>query len=707
MARVVFVAVCLLLVGIWIHPYMTGAFETHAPRSAAGLNGSGAPVSEVASIPQSRIDDSPIVQWKGQPGYWRLGKTQDGVWWFVSPTGRREFMNTVTTVQPFQMGREPNGIHYVSRDWNGSVGKYDGDLKAWGQKTIARVEDVGFKGLGAWCHPIFHQLNVPIARDLNVWKHYGVYDSLIFRPEWVTTADEVIGKACEPLKDNKNLTGYYTDNELDWSDATVGPSHYFDGLPMGDPNRLEVIKTIQSIWPTLDAYNAAWKAHLTSWDELARQPKLNREPEDVYSHLFSVWLEKVATYYFRVTTELVHKHDPNHLVLGVRFAGFAPKEVVRASRDYTDAQSLNYYVADGLLDPDMFKMMNQESGQPIILTEYGFHSLDGRSGNRNTFGFQAQVPDQQARGEAYALFTTRLARVPYVVGADWFQWSDEPPSGRSADGEDVDFGVVDVDDHPYQPLVDAVRQTTPRLNPLHAVSSSDNDADVFRSTFANKPTMHVMKLEKPITINGELSDWSETYRMNGIRRSQTIGIDRTNVRPPNIYMGWRDEGLYMAAEVFDSYIETVPALGRWWTRDNIEFWLSTRPVSSDQQVYNPYCHQFFYVPEFNVATGQLGTVGQWHRPGDAIADNLIPQPHIQQSTRLLPGRYVVEMFIPASVLHGWDPHNDPKLAFNLHVRNFQASLDYFWSAPKELTTQVRPDTWGNLILSSPQVAIAK
>ena len=76
--------------------------------------------------------------------------------------------------------------------------------------------------------------------------------------------------------------------------------------------------------------------------------------------------------------------------------------------------------------------------------------------------------------------TTRLARLPYVVGADWFQWMDEPPSGRLRDGEDVNFGVVCVGDEPYETLVDAVRATTPRLNGLHARSATDTLAGVWR-----------------------------------------------------------------------------------------------------------------------------------------------------------------------------------------------------------------------------------
>ena len=53
--------------------------------------------------------------------------------------------------------------------------------------------------------------------------------------------------------------------------------------------------------------------------------------------------------------------------------------------------SINYYPADARLDPDMFRMMHELSGQPVMLSEYSFHALDGRSGNRNTVGFTAQV----------------------------------------------------------------------------------------------------------------------------------------------------------------------------------------------------------------------------------------------------------------------------------------------------------------------------
>ena len=96
-----------------------------------------------------------------------------------------------------------------------------------------------------------------------------------------------------------------------------------------------------------------------------------------------------------------------------------------------------------------------------------------------------------------------------------------------------------------------------------------------------------------------------------------------------------------------------------------------------------------------------GTVGQWRRDGDGMKDNLIPHPDIKQVTRIFQDRYVVEMLIPNKALRNYDPKKNNALAFNIHFRNFQHALDYFWSAPKDVLTQLRPNTWGPVYLEPP------
>ena len=56
------------------------------------------------------------------------------IWWFVSPDNQLEFLNTVTTVQPYQLSRELNGAHFVSSDW-----KAVDDLDRWARATLPRV----------------------------------------------------------------------------------------------------------------------------------------------------------------------------------------------------------------------------------------------------------------------------------------------------------------------------------------------------------------------------------------------------------------------------------------------------------------------------------------------------------------------------------------------------------------------------------------
>lgn len=694
MARFGFIILLLALLAVWIGPFL-GAARSGLQDAALGTT-----PSPTAPAP---LDVSRLGMIRGTPGFWRIGRDPSGVWWFVSPDDRLEFLNTVTTVQPYQLGRHPDGPHYRSNDWSGELRTDSGDLQAWATRTLERVRDAGFKGLGAWSNPAFHQLDVPMTRDLNIWSWASKACQRLYHPDWEKIAEKAVESQVPSLRDNRQLVGYYLDNELHWEGNT--PALYFDQLPPDDPNRLKVIQAIRALWPSIESFNADWHTKLSSWDELASLPTIPREPAAAYSRLYSAFLERVATDYFRIVTALVRKHDPNHLVLGVRFAGWAPPEVVRASRDLTDAQSINYYVGDAMLDQALFEMLHRESGQPVIVSEYSFHSLDGRSGNRNTFGFQAQVADQAARAEGYEQMTRALARVPFVIGADWFQWNDEPPSGRTTDGEDVNFGVVDVDDRLYEELVAAIRRTTPALNPLHAASSDDARADVWREAPGPMPVFDVPYATSGITLNGSLSEWSQASRVPGLKLGRTLGVQRTTASVPSFHLAWNERGLTVAFEVLDTDIEAAPAQGRWWTRDCVEFWVSTRPVPPDQEIYNAYCHQFFFVPvRMPGSDGQSGTFGQWHREGDALTQHRIPHPDIKYAARILPDRYVVEAFIPAEILHGFDPATSAALAFNLHVRDFQAATDTYWSAGKDANTHLRPNTWGVLRLLPPASA---
>ena len=82
--------------------------------------------------------------------------------------------------------------------------------------------------------------------------------------------------------------------------------------------------------------------------------------------------------------------------------------------------------------------------------------------------------DQAERGTAYRYYVEQAASFPAFIGSSWFQWVDQPSTGRM-DGENYNIGLVDVTDRPYEPLIDAMKTTHRRLQAVHAGKSAPFD----------------------------------------------------------------------------------------------------------------------------------------------------------------------------------------------------------------------------------------
>jgi hypothetical protein len=87
----------------------------------------------------------------------------------------------------------------------------------------------------------------------------------------------------------------------------------------------------------------------------------------------------------------------------------------------------------------------------VLIGEFDLCAQDNRSGNKNDRGVYPVVATQKERAAGFRNTLQALLRIPYVIGADWFQYYDEPTHGRF-DGENFNFGLVDIHDRPYQDL---------------------------------------------------------------------------------------------------------------------------------------------------------------------------------------------------------------------------------------------------------------
>jgi hypothetical protein len=90
----------------------------------------------------------------------------------------------------------------------------------------------------------------------------------------------------------------------------------------------------------------------------------------------------------------------------------------------------------------------------MLASEFHFGATDRGMFHPGLFAAGSQAE----RAECYRRYVEACLDSPRYVGAHWFQWQDQPLTGRP-DGENFAIGLVSVTDAPYPELVQAVRTT--------------------------------------------------------------------------------------------------------------------------------------------------------------------------------------------------------------------------------------------------------
>ena len=163
--------------------------------------------------------------------------------------------------------------------------------------------------------------------------------------------------------------------------------------------------------------------------------------------------------YLEVVNTAVRRRDRNHLHLGIRFGGTPPDDVIALARGF-DVYSMNKY--RWAPPKDFIDTVYRIQGLPILIGEFHFGVPE-----RGLAPGLVQVMNQAERGVAYSYYVENAAAHPAIIGTHWYQWIDQPVTGRR-DGENYNIGWIDVTDRPYPELVAAAKATHAKLDALHS-----------------------------------------------------------------------------------------------------------------------------------------------------------------------------------------------------------------------------------------------
>lgn len=136
----------------------------------------------------------------------------------------------------------------------------------------------------------------------------------------------------------------------------------------------------------------------------------------------------------------------------------------------------------------------------------------------------------------------------------------------------------------------------------------------------------------------------------------------------DVRLAWNEFGLGVQVEVKGKEQTPQGSADRPRGSDGVIFWLDTRDSRTSHRASRS-CHQFHLLPTGGGPDGDEPSFGQTkiHRAlHDAPLCN--PSEVAFRSTRTKSG-YVLEAFLTAAVLHGFDPEQNPRLGFYYAVRD--------------------------------------
>ncbi|MBS7558210.1 beta-galactosidase [Pseudomonas sp. RC4D1] len=345
------------------------------------------------------------------------------------------------------------------------------DERRWVSHTLDRLQAWGFNTIGNWSAPALGAADrVPYTLPLSIVGDYasistgsdwwgGMPDP--FDPRFAMATERAVAIAARDHRDDPWLIGYFADNELAWAGPGDDPKARY-ALAYGTlrlttdvPAKRAFLKQLRDKYRNQAGLSKAWGIDLPAWELMEDPGFVPPQPSPEHPEIeadFKYFQKVFAETYFKTIADSLKWHAPNHLLLGGRFAVSNP-EAVAACAQYCDVLSFNMYTLKPQDGQDFAYLRSLD--KPVLVTEFNFGSRD-----RGPFwGGVTELAREEDRGPAYANFLKQAVSEPSIVGVHWFQYLDQPVTGRLLDGENGHFGLVGITDVPFQGFVDNVRKS--------------------------------------------------------------------------------------------------------------------------------------------------------------------------------------------------------------------------------------------------------
>jgi hypothetical protein len=418
-------------------------------------------------------------------GFYRVVR-RDGYWWLITPEGNPCFYLGVCSVPaltwemtpvsereavfewlPPREGKtaelwgrdvwgEQAGTEYVCLHAVNLMRRFGND---WKEKSIQlarqRLLTWGFSGVGKWDRlenfphvPVLNRWGIP-----NLVRHPDIFDPAIqaqFR--------EHLRRQIEPHRNSPWVLGWSLGNEYDEivTREEILQILRLPGAPAG--KRALIDFALENLYQNnLSRLSTAWK--LEARDRSALYILQPIPPDEDVEALRRFLADRYYAWIYRTLKEI----DPNHLYFGfwVVPGWWENEEDWMLSARHCDVLGYDLYAPE--FADNRMKQLISRIDKPVLCGEFSFPPY--HDGARAYGRYHVWAKDEREAGELYARWVRDAAQHPACVGVMWFQYRDQPLTGRGPGrgnvlviGEHYAFGLVDFTDRPKWELVKRMRE---------------------------------------------------------------------------------------------------------------------------------------------------------------------------------------------------------------------------------------------------------
>lgn len=356
-------------------------------------------------------------------------------WFFIDPQGYIHHHHGVTSVRK---GSSP-------RNESAWASKY-GNNEKWISSIQQEMSDIGIQGSGAFCNDTYsliqnhNQVNpdkplilCPSFAFLTAFRREvgtspgGVTANnpgLAFYPDWKDFCKRYLQEVLATYKDDPNTIGFFSDNEVGFTDNNDDIYLAKRFLEIPDPEN-PARKAVEK-WMADEGIASADKIYFADNARFAG---------------------RIAEAYYKGMREALDELGIKTLYFGTRLHG-NPKgveSIIKAAGKYCNVISINLY---GYWDITNKKIEGENSrvadwhewtDTPFFISEFYTRALE--SDLKNTSGGGFLVRKFKDRAYVYQHITLGLIESPHCVGWTWFKYQDD--DGSDNDNKPANKGLYD------------------------------------------------------------------------------------------------------------------------------------------------------------------------------------------------------------------------------------------------------------------------